>query len=249
MRKTFAYFISILIILIPINAAAQDQPEDSVIIPLKIRAAVEIAGPVIYFINNENLSLESHISGDLNEKMSLFLGIGYANYRYSQYNYNYHSKGIFFKAGVDFNLLKPQTNMGKYWAGFGLHYGLSAFSSETPSFANQNYWGITSSSIPSKNSLGHFLEISPGFRAELFSNFSIGWSVSLRKLIYSGTSKDLMPIYIPGYGNGAKTVTYALNYFISFSWSYKKIKVAVKKEEPEETEETEGNQNISTEGR
>jgi hypothetical protein len=225
------------------TASAQDEPPDTVVIPLKIRVGLELAGPVIYFTDKNNLSFEGYVSGDLNEKMAIFLGGGYADFKYSQYNYDYLSRGVFIKAGVDFNLLKPEINMGKYWAGIGLHYGQSISTSETPSFEHENYWGTTASSIPAKTSWGHFLEISPGFKAELFNNFSIGWSVSLRRLIYSGTTKDLMPVYIPGFGTGGKKISFAMNYFITINIPYRKIRVVIKKEVPEETEEETSPQN------
>lgn len=219
---------------------AQVQPVDSfVIIPLKIRTSIEISGPVLYLTNKDNLSIEGSISGDINEKTALFLGAGSAKFKYSQYNYSYQSNGMFFKAGVDFNLLKPQTNMGKYWAGVGIHYCLSSFTSETPFFEHENYWGTSTSSLPPDKIMAHFLEISPGFRAELIRNFSIGWSVSLRRLIYNGTGKDLHPIYIPGYGNGGNPTGVGINYFISWNIPYKKIKVRAKLEEPVQPEEAE----------
>jgi hypothetical protein len=218
---------------------AQDQPQDSVLIPLKIRAGVEIAGPVIYFTDKNNLGIEGYITGDINEKMAIFMGSGYADYKYSQYNYTYHNKGLFFKAGIDFNLLKPETTKGKYWAGVGLHYGLSTFTSEIPFYKHENYWGTVSSSIALQRSWGHYLEISPGFKAELIKNFTIGWSISLRKLIWDGTGKDLRPIFFPGYGVGGKPFSTALSYFISWNIPYKKIKVAIKQETPEEPSETE----------
>jgi len=243
MRKTYVYIISILCLGFSMAASAQDEPPDTVVIPLKIRAGLELAGPVIYFTDKNNLSFEGYVSGDLNEKMAIFLGGGYADFKYSQYNYDYLSRGVFIKAGVDFNLLKPEINMGKYWAGIGLHYGQSIFTSETPSFEHENYWGTIASSIPLRTSWGHFLEISPGFKAELFNNFSIGWSVSLRRLIYSGTSKDLMPVSIPGFGTGGKTMSFAMNYFITINIPYRKIRVVIKKEPPEETEEVTAPQN------
>ena len=57
-------------------------------------------------------------------------------------------------------------------------------------------------------------------------------------LLYTGTGKDLRPIYFPGFGNGGKTFTTGLNYFIVWNIPYKKINVIIKKEVPEETEET-----------
>jgi hypothetical protein len=243
MRKISIYIISLLAVShcnpVMAQVKVQVKVQDSVLIPLKIRAGIEISGPVIYFTDNNNLNYEGFVSGDFNEKISLFFGGGYSNYKYSQYNYGYLSHGVFIKAGADFNLFKPEMAIGKYWGGIGVHYGISSFTSETPHFKQNNYWGSASSSIAPDRRMGHFLEFSPGFRAELFRNFSIGWSISIRRIIYSGKDKDLKPVYIPGYGDGGKTFSTGINYFIVYSIPFKKIRVPIKIEEPEEPADTE----------
>ena len=236
MRRTYVYFISLLLILF--SSLVQVYAQDTILIPLKIKVGLEVSGPAIYFSEKKNLNAEGYISVDLNEKRSVVLGAGYLNYKYSQYNYNYLNKGFFVRTGIDFNLLKPEKSMGKYWAGIGLRYGLSLFTSEVPSFQQENYWGTTSSSIARKTNWGHFIEASPGVRAEVFRNFSMGWTISLRMLLYTGTGKDLRPIYFPGFGNGGKTFSTGLSYFIVWNIPYKKINVILKKEVPEETEDT-----------
>lgn len=215
------------------QASGNGEMQDSVDIPLKIRAGIDVTGPAIWFADKKVLNAEAYISADLNEKFALFIGAGYSDYSYSQYNYNYLSKGSFLKAGIDFNLLKPEVAAGKYWAGIGIRYGLSSFLSETPSFTHENYWGVTSLAIGSSRILGHYVEISPGFRAELFKNFSIGWSVNLRKLISPGLKKDLRPLWLPGYGPG-EPVSAGAAYYISWNIPFKKIRVGLKKEEQEE---------------
>jgi hypothetical protein len=241
MRRTYAYFISLLLFLI--SSPGSIHAQDTILIPLKIRIGLEVAGPAQYYSNKNVFNSEGYITVDLNEKKSVFLSAGYLNYKYSQYNYEYLNKGIFMRTGIDFNLLKPDKAQGKYWAGIGLHYGLSIFSSEIPSFYRENYWGVTTSSIPRKTYWGHFIEASPGVRAEIFNHFSIGWGVSLRMLLYTGTGKGLPPIYFPGFGNGANSFSAGLNYFIVWNIPYKKIKVILKKEVPEESDETENPDN------
>lgn len=235
MRKTYVYIISLLFALswIPVAGQKSELP-DTVEIPLKFRIGLEVTGPVIYFTNKDNLNYEGYISADINEKNTVYLGGGYSDYKYSQYNYSFHSNGIYFKAGIDFNLMKPEKSVGKYWAGIGIHYGISSFASEIPSFQHDNYWGTTTSSVGQRSSLGHFFELAPGFRADIFKYFTIGWSVSLKKLLYSGTSKDLKPVYLPGYGNATKSVSPGINYFIILNVPFKKIKVVI---EPEPVEE------------
>jgi hypothetical protein len=221
-----------------INSLGNLQAQDTIPIPLKIKVGLEVSGPVLYISDKKILNAEGYISVDINEKASAVLNAGYLNYKYSQYNYEYLNRGAFIRAGIDFNLLKPDKSLGKYWGGVGLRYGISLFNSEVPLLEQDNYWGKTISSIPKKTYWGHFLEISPGVRAEIFKNFSMGWTVSLRMLLFTGTGKDLRPIYFPGFGNGGKTVTAGLNYFIVWNIPYKKINVIIKKEVPEETEDT-----------
>lgn len=245
MKRIYVYIISLIAILISIPGISQKSseiPVDTVEIPLKIRSALEISGPVLYFTDKNILNLEGFVTVDLDEKKSLYLGGGYSDYSYSQYNYSFLAKGSFYKAGVDFNLLRPEMTEGKYWAGGGLHYGLSRFTSETPYLKHDNYWGSVSTSLTEQKNWCHFFEISGGFKAEVFRNFSIGWLISVRKLIYTGAAKELRPIFYPGYGEGGKTLTFGLNYYISFNIPFKKIKVFIMPEPVEESEEDEENQ-------
>lgn len=239
MEKISVYIISILLLSQPSSMFGQSGREkpDSVDIPLSIRAGIEISGPVIYLTNRDLFNMEAYASADLNERHTIFLGGGISGFRYSQYNYEYQSNGFYLKAGVDFNLLKPQVSAGKYWGGIGVRYGISSFSSETASFWYENYWGRTSSSLPRSANWGHYIEIAPGFRAEMFRHFSMGWSVSLRRLLYSGAGKDLRPIYFPGFGPGDSPYSAGIGYYFSWNIPYKKIRVKAKVDlEPEAPE-------------
>ena len=236
MWRTFAYFINLLLFLI--CSLIQLQAQDTIPITLKIKIGIEISGPAIHYSDKNILNAEGYISVDLDEKRSVVFAAGYLNYKYNQYNYAYLNKGSFVRLGMDFNLLKPDKSLGKYYTGIGLRYGLSRFTSEVPFFEKTNYWGTTSSYIPKKNYWGHFIEVSPGVRAEIFKNFSMGWSISLRMLLYTGTGKDLKPVYFPGFGDGTKTISAAMNYYIVWNIPYKKIKAIMKKEVPEETDDT-----------
>jgi hypothetical protein len=239
MKKISVYIISLAAALISLPVIGQKtvQPIDSVDVPLKVRAGLEISGPVIYLTDKSIMNLEVSVTGDINEKMSVYLGGGYSDYRYSQYNYSFFTKGTFYKAGLDFNLLRPEMSEGKYWAGIGFHYGLSRFTYETPTLKHDNYWGSVSTSLPEQTNWAHYLEVSGGFKAEVFRNFSIGWLVNIRKLLYTGAAEDLRPIYYPGYGAGGRSLTYGLTYFISYNFPFKKIRVAIKPDPVEEPDE------------
>ncbi len=216
-----AYFISLLISIavFPLNA------QDSIRIPLKIRVGADISGPFYYFADSAKtrLSIEGSVSVDLNTKMAAVVEAGFASFNYEQYNYKYSAKGTFVRVGVDFNLIQPEMTQGKYYAGIGLRYGLSLYNAEVPFYEHENYWGSVTGSIPPSTYLGHFIEASPGIRTEIFKNFSIGWAIRLRILVYSGTDRDQKPVYLPGYGNGTKSFSPGINYYIVWSIPYKEI--------------------------
>ncbi len=246
MRRIYAYFISLPLLAIAISANLSAQ--DTITVPLRIKAGIDIAGPLVYSANKNILNTEFFFSADLSEKKAVYLSTGFLDYKFSQYNYEYTNRGAFLKAGLDFNFLKPDKAADKYWAGVGLRYGITVFNSEYPSFSQDNYWGKTISSISRTTHWAHFLEISPGIRTQIFSNFSMGWNISMRMMLYSGTGKDLKPIYLPGFGNAQKNISAGVNYYLVWSIPYKKIRVILKKEEPEETDETEGTQGSSNTG-
>lgn len=234
MKRTSVYFISVLLLFCLKMEFCFAQ--DTLDIPLKIRVGAEVSGPVIWYTGKKILNAEGYVSVDLNERRSVILGGGYLNYSYSQYNYDYMNKGFFARAGIDFNLLAPQKAKGVYWAGIGLHYGISHSTYETPFFMKENYWGTVESSIPTRKDWAHFVEFSPGVRAEIFRNVSLGWTVNMRLLVHTGASKSLRPIYLPGFGNSAKNVSSGISYFLIWNIPFKRITVITKPEEPEETD-------------
>ncbi len=228
--------------------------QDTIPIPLKIKFGLELSGPVIYYSNKKTLNAEGYISLDLNEKRSLVFDAGYLNFKYTQdstqHSYTYQSKGSYIRIGMDFNLLKPDKSQGKYYAGIGLRYGLSRFSSSTPYFDQTDYWGKTSSSIARSSNWAHFVEMSPGVRAEIFNHFTVGWSLSVRMLLHSTTGNNMKSINIPGFGDGTKRFSTGLSYFVVWNIPFKTINAILKKEvkeEPEDNNDTDPN-NTNTSG-
>ena len=79
MRKISAFFISMLLIMTTGSLRAQD----SLLIPLKLNAGIDISGPVIYMTDRNNLNAEGFFSVDRNERMSYVVEGGFSRFRYS----------------------------------------------------------------------------------------------------------------------------------------------------------------------
>jgi hypothetical protein len=219
MWRTSVYFISILLLTLHPKVSGQD----SIKVPLSIRAGIDAFGPAYYFTNKNNLSIEGFAAFDYDLKKSFVAEAGFQNFSYSQYNYDYGSVGAFLRLGVDFNSIKPFQAAGKYYAGVGLRYGISLYKMDVPQFTHENYWGKALGSVPSSTHLAHFIEFDPGVRTQIFKNVSIGWNLRLKLMIYRGIGKDMKPVSIPGFGNSVKSFSPGINYYIIFSIPYKSV--------------------------
>jgi hypothetical protein len=231
-KGTCICFIS-LSLLIGSRAVSQD----TITVPLHFRAGFDISGPIVHLLNNDLLSYGVLASIDLNQAFALDAGMRYTSFSSSEYNYNFSSRGTSVVIGADYNFMKPKTAWGKYYAGIGLRYGLSFYGQEASGIKYTNTWGEGESSMPLSHHTGHFIEITPGVRTELFNGVTIGWNVYMRLLISSGAGKDLNPIWMPGYGDATSGMTTGAEYYVSFSIPYKKIKVIIKPKPVEEDEE------------
>jgi len=180
-------------------------------------------------------------SADINS-IAATAGFRYSSYRSSDVLYDFMSRGLSFTAGADYNFIKANVSQGRYSAGIGLRYGLSFYREEAPMLRYTNEWGAGETSVPAESHTGHFMEITPGVRAELFRGVTIGWNLYMRLLLSAGAGKDLKPVWMPGYGPGTSGMTTGAEYYVSISIPYRKIKVYIKPKvretEEEETEVT-----------
>jgi hypothetical protein len=222
-KGTCIFFISLFLLM-----GSRVMSQDTVTVPLHVRGGFDLSGPVMHLINNNLASYGVMVSVDLNQSISVNAGARYTSFSATEYNYSFQSKGPSFVIGPDYNFIKPKVGGGRYYAGIGFRYGLSFYSQEASGITYMNSWGEGESSIPHSHYTGHFLEFTPGVRAELFKGVTIGWNLYLRVLISSGAGPDMKPVWMPGYGDATSGITTGAEYYISFSIPYKKIRVIIK---------------------
>ncbi len=226
-----------LLLLFSREASAQD----TITIPLHIRAGFDIAGPIMKAIDNDLLSFGALGSMDLNENISVVAGARYSSFSAADASrYVFKSRGLNFVVGTDYNFLKPKVTAGKYYAGIGMRYGISFYGQEADSIKYTNIWGTGITSIPLTHNIGNYLEFTPGVRTELFPGLTIGWNVYIKVLLGAGTGHHLKPVYMPGYGDASSTVTTGVTYYVSISIPYRRIKVITKPKPVSTEEESEG---------
>jgi len=236
-KRTCIFFISLFLL-----AGSRAVSQDTVTVPLHIRTGFDLSGPVLNMISSNLVSYGIMASVDLNSSLTVTAGLRYSSFQSSQFIYDFRSRGTSIVAGTDYNFLKANVSRGKYYAGIGLRYGLSFYNEEASVIRYTNEWGSGEASMPLIRHTGHFLEITPGVRTEIFPGMTIGWNLYMRMLISAGAGKDLKPVWMPGYGAASSGMTTGAEYYVSFSIPYRKIKVIIKPkaDQPEDEEETEG---------
>ena len=236
-RRTCIFFISLFLLAETVAVS-----QDTVTVPLHVRAGFDISGPVMKLVTKDLISYGVAASADINSSIAATAGFRYSSYRSSDVLYDFMSRGFSFTAGADYNFIKANVSQGRYSAGIGLRYGLSFYREEAPMLRYTNEWGAGETSVPAESHTGHFMEITPGVRAELFRGVTIGWNLYMRLLLSAGAGKDLKPVWMPGYGPGTSGMTTGAEYYVSISIPYRKIKVYIKPKvretEEEETEVT-----------
>ena len=236
-RRTCIFFISLFLLAETVAVS-----QDTVTVPLHVRAGFDISGPVMKLVTKDLISYGVAASADINSSIAATAGVRYSSYRSSDVLYDFMSRGFSFTSGADYNFIKANVSHGRYSAGIGLRYGLSFYREEAPMLRYTNEWGAGETSVPAESHTGHFMEITPGVRAELFRGVTIGWNLYMRLLLSAGAGKDLKPVWMPGYGPGTSGMTTGAEYYVSISIPYRKIKVYIKPKvretEEEETEVT-----------
>ncbi|MDX9927683.1 MAG: DUF6048 family protein, partial [Bacteroidales bacterium] len=180
-RRTCIFFISLFLLSETVAVS-----QDTVTVPLHVRAGFDISGPVMKLVTKDLISYGVAASADINSSIAATAGFRYSSYRSSDVLYDFMSRGLSFTAGADYNFIKANVSQGRYSAGIGLRYGLSFYREEAPMLRYTNEWGAGETSVPAESHTGHFMEITPGVRAELFRGVTIGWNLYMRLLLSAG---------------------------------------------------------------
>lgn len=223
--NTSGFFLLLLVIYSTSSLFGQNIPiSDTVIKPKPdrfVRVGFDISGVAIYFMNPEVRHLELSLDSEIAHNWFVNLEGGNVNVLSDQENYNYHATGIFFRAGVDFNLLKRQAKTRNDVVLVGFRYGFSSLNhGSTRFFVANEYWGDYSGSVENLNHQLHWVELKGGIKTEIFNNLFLGWSLRTRIRLAQSDDSQLQPFFIGGFGRGSRqapiSIQYSLMYKIGF---------------------------------
>lgn len=112
----------------------------------------------------------------------------------------YKTKAPYFRAGVDFNLLKMKHQSNRLFAGFRYAYTSYKIDMWRQDFPDPVWQWPTSFGIREEPCSQHWLEAVIGIDAQVFGPLHLGWSVRYKQRLAHNDGKIGKTWYVPGYG-------------------------------------------------
>lgn len=143
--------------------------------------------------------------------------LGYNSMSDSQESFDYSSSGSYGRAGIDYNVLSLKDRSAHHTITIGFRYGMSLFKHEiTEVLVENEYWGDYLPGPYENNLTGHWVELVGGMKAEVLTNFFLGWSIRYKILLNPEMDPLMVPEMIPGYGSGGEDSAFGLTYTIAY---------------------------------
>lgn len=231
------FYTSILLFVISLSAIAQDKSitetseeiiEEVVIDTLKpkdkysLRVGLDLALPIRSLINPDLKGFEAVIDFRVTKKIYIAAEFGFYD-RYAEEDYmKFTTTGSYIKFGANYNLYKNWLGMTNEIF-IGLRYGFSPFSQTLHEY-NPNFFGTyfpEETVIVDEEYTGltaNWGEFMMGLKVEIVTNFYMGLSISLKKMISQTQPENFLNMYVPGFERVYLNETgFSFNYTISYA--------------------------------
>lgn len=194
---------------------------------------VDIVEPLISVLDGKHKGANASVSFNLKNSIFPSFLVGCASYDasgdYASYikqpdDYTYKVKGPYFKAGVDFNLLKSKKKY-KPECYLGVRYAFSSYDYEVKNvFVRQAGWSDYNTINVSDKVFAHWGEFLGGVRVPVYNRLYLGfegdykWSFKPKKETFNnadGSKTVIRQSYAPGFGD-KNGVNWGFRYMVSF---------------------------------
>lgn len=182
-----------------------------------LRLGFDISRIPLYFMDPAVYGVEFSADFEAAENLYPVIEFGFNRLSIEKENYNYHSKGNYFRLGADYNFMKLDARNQYEMAFIGVRYAYSSLTySADDILITESYWGDYAGLIPETIINAHWIEFTLGLKAEIFKNVFMGWSFRGRIMLSSNREDNIDPYNIPGYGKGKENSSGGFNYSIYY---------------------------------
>lgn len=181
------------------------------------RFGIDLSRFLYLFLEPNQTGAEISADFELYRNIYPVFELGYNNMSDMQEHFDYTSTGSYGRAGIDYNILGLKDRSAHHTITVGFRYGMSLFKQQVEGVVIPNeYWGDFQPETHENNLTGHWIELVGGMRAEVFSNFFMGWTLRYKILLNPEMDPLMTPEMIPGYGSGGEDRAFGFTYTVAY---------------------------------
>jgi hypothetical protein len=220
--KKIAGFTLIAILLDISDCFAQDTTQWT----RGLRFGYDLSRLALYEFQPERKAMEFSFDTEIKNNMFTTVELGEEQTTRDISMFYYKSSGYYGRFGVDFNILKrDKMEKGRDIVYIGFRYGYYHVKQQVDRYMIPSYYPTDTAfgSISPKTFDGHWLECIFGLKVEVLKNLFLGASLRGKVLLYSSKGVNY-PYYMPGFGKGANSLNFGVNYSIYYQIPLMKVK-------------------------
>lgn len=181
------------------------------------RIGLNLAPFVGYFTNPQIIGAEASIDVELFPNVYPIFELGFSSMSDSIDELSYSSGGGYARLGLDYNFLDLKDRSQHHAITLGFRYASSIFKHSGENIiVRSDYWGDYLLESYENNLNGHWIELVGGITAEVAKNFFIGWTVRFKILLNPNMDPQIVPLLIPGYGEGTNARGVGFTYSVLY---------------------------------
>ena len=124
----------------------------------------------------------------------------------------YANKGRYWRAGIDVNFLKKDPDRNVFF--LGMRYGRSVFTESMNVVRVDPIWGVLSDSFYQTGVNASWIELTSGLKVKIWKMLWLGYTARLKFGLSTGTTPEMLPYDVPGFGRTDKETTWGFNYYL-----------------------------------
>ena len=197
--------ISLLLLLLPVSAGAQKLfklEKDSIPLMRGFQVSFDLFGAGQMMLSDYG-QYEAALRLNLHDQWFPIVEVGYGKASREDdvvTSITYKTQAPYFRAGVDFNLLKKKHQSNRLFAGFRYAYTSYKVDIWRPDFEDPYWKTKTFFGVSGEQCSQHWLEAVVGIDAKVFGPFHLGWSVRYKQRLKHDEGLIGKTWYVPGYG-------------------------------------------------
>ena len=138
------------------------------------------------------------------------VGYGKADHKEENTQMTYKTSAPFFRAGVDFNVLKNKHDIYRLYVGARYAFTSYKYDLASPGVEDPVWGGVTPYEVKGAKCNYHWLEAAVGVDVKLVGPLHLGWSLRYKQKLTADEGKLGKSWYVPGFGKTGTTAFGAL---------------------------------------